>query len=86
MLSLRNIPRSLTLARSARIAASAVGSPAVSVSHEPRVNTVDLLAENYKLKKPTKKKSINKFFNRVIIEYKCPKNVNDEHLNWLLES
>ena len=25
-------------------------------------------------------------FNRVIIEYKCPKNVNDEHLNWLLES
>ena len=58
-----------------------------AVLHEPRVNTLDLFAENYKLMKPTtkKKKSINKYSNRVIIEYKYPKNINDNHLKWLVE-
>eukprot|EP01036_Dinobryon_divergens_P032863 gene32863-42542_t len=55
------------------------------VSHEPRVNTYDLFAENYKLMKPTKKKNVNKYSNRVIIEYKYPKNINDDYLMWLVE-
>jgi len=51
----------------------------------PRVNNLDLFSENYKLMRPTKKKNKNSYSKRLVIEYKYPQGINDDHLKWLVE-